>query len=299
MKTKSIIEISAIFLILLSFNVHSQPQPDTTMNYLVEMTDGNEFIGKLILEDSTRIILFTEMLGKLTINKEDIKKSGYIPRGRMVNGKIWHENPQSSRYFWSPNGYGLHKGEGYYQNIWVFWNQVSFGVTENFSLGFGIIPFFLFGGEAGQYSPIWIVPKLSFPVKKDKLNLGVGILAGNIGFESNAGFGIAYGLGTIGNRDNNFTFGLGYGYAGGYWTKRPLINISFMARTGPRGYFISENYYISAEEGSAVILSLGGRSFARKVGIDYGLFIPLSSEMDFFIAFPWLGFTVPFDRKKK
>jgi len=58
---------------------------------------------------------------------------------------------------------GLHKGEGYYQNIWVFWNQASFGVTENFSLGFGIIPLFLFGGEAGQYSPIWVVPKLSYP----------------------------------------------------------------------------------------------------------------------------------------
>jgi len=38
---------------------------------------------------------------------------------------------------------------------------------------------------------------------------------------------------------------------------------------------------------------------ARKVGIDYGLFIPLASEMDVFIALPWLGFTVPFDKKKK
>lgn len=276
--------------------LRAQVISDTTAMYAIETTDGNDFTGNLISRDSSTVVIWTPMFGRLKLMKQDIKKMVQVNPEKIVDGKLWFENPQSSRYFWAPNGYGLHKGEGYYQNIWVLWNQASYGFTEHFSLGAGIIPLFFFG--EGEYSPVWIVPKLSVPIVKDKFNVGIGAIAGKLVAESHSGFGILYGTATLGNRNNNFSLGLGYGYLDGDFAKRPIINISFMSRVGPRGYLISENYYLSSSDFNLFLISLGGRSFVKKVGIDYGLFLPLAEDMDAVIALPWLGFTVPINKKK-
>jgi hypothetical protein len=69
-----------------------------------------------------------------------------------------------------------------------------------------------------------------------------------------------------------------------------------MARIGPRGYMVTENYFIHVDTESLLILSLGGRSILKgsRSGIDYGLFFPINSSIGTFIAIPWLGFTMPF-----
>jgi len=298
MKTYPVLFVWIMMVLCSPLFSEAQVLTDSSRMVFVETFDGNEFTGNLMAEDTAKIELMTATFGKIQILRKDIKRIRSLTPDKLVKGKVWLENTQSSRYFWSPNGYGLKKGEGYYQNIWVFWNQASYGLTNNFSIGFGMIPLFLFGAESGEYTPIWIVPKFSIPIEKDKFNLGAGILAGNIGLKQNSGFGIAYGLATVGNRNSNFTFGMGYGYAAGNWARRPLITFSFMARTGPKGYILSENFFINVEDEFLLLLSAGGRSFARRVAIDYGLFFPVVAGMDFFIALPWLGFTVPFESTK-
>jgi len=52
------------------------------------------------------------------------------------------------------------------------------------------------------------------------------------------------------------------------------------------------------EEGSVVLLSFGGRTMTKTLGIDYGLFIPIAEDTGLF-AIPWLGISVPFSVKKK
>jgi hypothetical protein len=199
---------------------------------------------------------------------------------------------QSTRYFWSPNGYGLKKGEGYYQNIWVLWNQFAYGLSDNFSIGGGIIPLFLFGGTP---TPVFITAKFSIPVVENKFNLGAGAIAGTILGEEETGFGILYGISTFGTPDNNVTFGLGYGFAGGEWASSPMINVNGMFRVSSRGYFITENYYINAGGENLVLITLGGRSIIKKAALDYGLVIPIA-DIGQFVAIPWLGFTVPFGK---
>lgn len=259
--------------------------------YIIETLDGNQFTGELMEEDQDQIRIRTDRMGELTFSKSNIRNIRQV-RGRvMPNGAFWEENPQASRYFWAPNGFGLRQGEGYYQNLWVLFNQASIGVSDNFTIGLGTVPLFLF---AGTSSPFWITPKISVPVVPDKINIGAGVLAGTVVGESDAGFGIVYGVSTFGTRDKNITVGLGYGYAGGSWASTPLINISGMLRTGRNGYLLTENYYIRVEDESVAILSLGGRRMIRKFGLDFGGFIPVSSELTEFIVLPWLGFSVPF-----
>ena len=47
-----------------------------------------------------------------------------------------------------------------------------------------------------------------------------------------------------------------------------------------------------------LILSLGGRHIINKAGLDYGFVLPFSSDLDEFIAIPWLGITIPFGNVK-
>lgn len=284
------------FIVILIFTTRlafGQTQPDSTKLFRVETVDGNEYLGLMISEDSLNIILDTKTLGKVNIPKTSIKKSTNVVPSSVKGGKLWFENTQSGRYFWAPDGYGLKKGEGYYQNIWVLWNQASYGVTNYFSIGAGIIPLFFFGGSP---TPVFITPKFSIPVVKDKINMGVGAIAGTLLGEENTGFSLIYGLSTFGDRNANVTLGLGYGYAGGDWASRPVITLSGMGRVGAKTYLLTENYYFGSDEESVVLLSAGGRSIIKKAAIDYGLFLPVSGEMDVFIAIPWLGFTVPFGK---
>ena len=272
----------------------SQEKPDTTVTLRIETIDGNIYIGRYVSEDSLAMVLQTESLGEIRIPQNSIKTRTLLKQVVKVGNDIWLPNPQSSRYFWAPNGYGLEENTSYYQNIWILYNQFSFGLTNNFSLGAGMLPLFLF---AGGSTPIWIVPKFSIPVEKDKFNLGTGAFLGTIIGEDTGIFGLLYGTATIGSRDKNVSFGMAYGFADGDWLNVPVINVSSMIRTGPRGYFITENYVITAEGETVVLLSAGGRSIIRNVGLDYSLWIPLGFEMDTFVAIPFLGITVPIGRK--
>jgi hypothetical protein len=65
-------------------------------------------------------------------------------------------------------------------------------------------------------------------------------------------------------------------------------------RTGARGYFITENYFIATSDEFVALIMLGGRRIIKRTGLDFGVMIPLASEMDGFFVVPWLGFTVPF-----
>jgi len=248
-------------------------------------------VGRLTEENSEFVKLVVEKLGTLTIYKSAIKRITEVETQQMHDGKLWFENPQAARYFWAPNGYGLRKGEGYFQNVWVLFNQVSYGLTNNFSIGFGVMPLFLFGGVE---TPLWFTPKFSFPIVEEKLNIGVGTLFATVTGVDNSMFGILYGQATFGSRDKNASIGIGYGYTRETFSSVPVFNLSAMVRTSQRGYFITENYVISSAGEVGVILFVGGRRIIKQVSLDFGLMMPIASGMDSFVAVPWLGIVIPF-----
>lgn len=271
-----------------------QAQQDTVKLWNVELTNENSYIGKIISNDGVTLVFDSQELGVINIRVREIVRLTPVSPDRIQEGEFWFENPQATRYFWAPTGYGLKKGDAYYQNVWVFFNQISVGITDNVSIGAGVVPLFIFGGAP---FPVWITPKVSFSVQ-DKLHLGGGALLGTIVGESESSFGIAYGTATMGTRDKNFNVGLGYGLAGGEWANAPTITVSGMIRTGKRGYILTENYFIDVGNETLLLLSLGGRSVGKTIAIDYGGFIPLTEGLDTFIAIPWLGISVPLGKRK-
>jgi len=280
---------------VLSDTLTSSAPSDSVELHIIVTTDGNQYIGEIVYEDEEAVRMKTQNMGEIKLSRVYISKIERINQKEMVGQEYWSENPQATRYFWAPNGYGLKKGEGYYQNVWILFNQFAVGVTDHFSLGGGIVPAFLF---AGAPTPVWITPKVSIPVVENKFNLGAGVLGGLVIGEENSSFGIFYGITTFGSRDKHISIGLGYGFAGGQFANLPVVNISGMTRIGKKGYFMSENYYIPATP-SLLLLSFGGRSILNSIGLDYGLFIPISDDIGTFVAIPWLGLTIPFGKKNR
>lgn len=261
---------------------------DTVMA-VIETVDKNDYTGIILSENEEFVEMETDMGLIIKFPKLKILSYKIIEKKELVGGEYYFENPHATRYFYGPNGYGLRKGEGYYQNTWVMFNQVSYGFSDYFSVGTGIIPLFLFEGAP---TPAWITPKFNIPLQKNKLNLGAGILAATVIGESDVGFGIAYGTFTIGSRDANTSLGAGWAYSTEGWGEYPTFMLGGMYRTGKKGFFITENYLISTGFETIGIISLGGRTVQKKLAVDYGLILPLNIGAT--IAFPWLSITLPF-----
>jgi hypothetical protein len=256
----------------------------------IEMKTGEQIVGYLISEDDTEVKLRTEKYGVVTLKWREILSIKDIDQNEVNKEGVYYKyNLQCTRYFFGPSGFGLKKGEGYYQNVWVFFNQASYGFTDYFSASVGTVPFFLFGGP----TPVWIVPKVSIPIIEDKLNIGAGAMMGTV-LGEDVGFAIPFGTFTYGNRNSNISASIGYGMADGEWSSDPTITISGMLRVSQKTYLITENYFFPAAEVS--LITIGARSFAGKIGIDYGLVLPFEYGDFGGFVFPWLGLTVPFGK---
>lgn len=282
--------ISAIFTPNLVFG--QEIPKDSTKLHVVRTNDDNEYIGYIVSWAGETIMLKTENLGTINIQKKNIKSIVPIEKSQIVQGEYWFENPHTTRYFFQPNAYGLRRGEGYYQNTWIFFNQVSYGVSNNFTIGAGMIPIFLFGGAA---SPFWITPRVTVPIVKDKFNISTGAFIGTVlGEDTDGPFGIAYGNASVGSRDRNLTVGIGYGFAGGEWSDTPALSLSGMVRVSKKFAFMIENFFIDAGDETAALSFVGGRFIGKKIAVDAALVIPVSELEDTFVAIPWLGLNVPF-----
>ena len=289
MKTRQIlITLLVLAMAWPAIESFSQDRADSLSLWVIDTQDGNSFVGSILEEDSSHLVLLTESYGKVCIPANQVKKIKEVLEKELVEGEYWFENPHDTRYFFMTNGYGLKKGEGYYQNTWILFNQVNYGITNFLSLGGGLVPLFLFAGSA---TPVFITPKLTVPLIKDKVNLGTGMLLGYILGEG-SNFGIAYGAVSFGNRETNLTLGAGWAFSDWEWAETPTLTLSAMTRVGRKTYLLTENYYIGGP--SLGILSFGGRSVQKKLAIDYGLVFPIGADMGTFIAIPWLGIAVPF-----
>ena len=280
-----------LFICLMVNTAISQVQPDSSRLCRVETKEGNEFVGLMLSEDSVNVVLETKALGRVAIPRTSIKAITWLKQADLKPEKLVSGNQQTVRYFGAQNGYGLKKGEGYYQNIWVLWNQANYGITNYFSVGAGIIPIPVYG----LTTEVYINPKFSIPVVKDKVNLGIGVIAGVELSEQKTGFIIVYGLSTFGSRNANVTLGLGYRrYSEGNWSPKPYMSLAGMARVGARTYLVTENYYYGITNWT--FISAGGRSVLKKAWVDYGLFLSFTSQDVGYFPLPWIGFTVPFGK---
>ncbi|MCH8546379.1 MAG: hypothetical protein LAT54_06570 [Cryomorphaceae bacterium] len=272
---------------------------DTTKVYRVELNDGSVFFGTIIARDTEKLVLKTKVMPRVELSHRDIKRMTEVKTTEYKKGKYWFANPHTSRYLYSPSGFNLKKGEGYYQNTNLILNSFNVGVTDNITVGGGIELISTFVTLAfGEFQPIFFLTTKASVKIEDNLHIGGGALYVNMPFyeynqTSRTGSGIAYGIATYGNPDHNITAGLGWGFVQSEFSESPIITISGTSRFSERFAFISENWFIPVD-GYYALYSYGVRFIAESIAVDLA-FINNPDIAEFIIiGLPFVSFTVKF-----
>ena len=199
-----------LFCLLGSFQLHAQvpntsaPSSDTT-KYIVVKHDGNEYVGQILSDDGREVLIVTKSLGKIYIPKSDIKSMRPLDYAEDVaKGEVSTAGVFTTRYQFTTNCFPIKKGENYAM-LNLYGPEVHFAVHKDFSVG-------IMSTWIG--SPIALALKYTRGTANPKINYGVGTLLGTSGyFNQGKGYGgLHWGMITYGDRRNNATLSVGYGY---------------------------------------------------------------------------------------
>lgn len=322
------IKIFLVFAFIISMGIVSAQksyknyQFDTTSTYLIILNDGSELVSKVIYNDTSVIKIKTAFVDELTLPIKNIKNVEKIKMSAIKKGNIWFENPNSTRYLFSPSAFNLKKGEGYYQNTYLILNSFNYGVTNNISIGGGLEFISTFTSLAsGPFNPIfYITPKVGFKAS-EKIGVGAGIWYARIpsidtgGFAKSQGAGIPYIISTYGNMDDNVTVGMGWSFVKDKFSKMPIFTFSGMKRISKKTALITENWivYLDYTDTSTEMMpggtmlttttvtkkyypvySYGVRFFGEKLAVDLALVNTSDVFKVMIIGVPFVNFVVKF-----
>jgi len=208
-------------------------------HYLITTINDKKLNVKLLRRENNIAIYESDDIGEIAIVSSSIKSIHEISQAQSGRTSIKFENPNSTRYLFTPSAYNLRKREGYFQNTYILGNSVNYGVTDNFSMGALVV------------LPVAAIltPKLGFKITENA-QIGFGAMLGVIAGDTESGNtgALGYGLLTIGSRENNFTIGTGYGYLFDEVFERPIINFSGMLRASNRIALVTENWLLPIKE---------------------------------------------------
>ena len=265
---------------------------DSSQVQVIRLRDGSSIVGR-ITEIGTDTVKFVANSGTLSIARTDIVELREVATSSLRKGEVWPANPNATRLLFSPTGRMLEKGEGYFNDTYLFLVSVHGGITSRFTLGGGlsVLPLDDFTDNA-----LFVMPKIGV-VASPKFNLAVGALAGFVGAafddeDTNPSFGIIYAVGTVGSPDASLSFGTGLGYAGGSLSDYPGVMLGADTRLSRRISFVTENYLVPNGDVSS-ILSYGLRFFGEKLSADLAFWYVPGEDIPF-PGIPYVAFSVKF-----
>lgn len=246
---KKLNSLKKTFLSLLCLLVltaaHAQTDTSKVKTYVITTNDGGEFIGEIISQDAKEVLIQTKDKGQVSIPKYQVKEIREIKDGDINTGGVYiPDEVFSTRYFITTNGLPIKKGESYI--LWNLWGpDFQFGVADNLSVG--VMTSWL------AY-PLVATAKYSIPVN-DKVNIGVGLLAGTSTWGSGSfffGFALPFGSVTFGDRKSNLTFSGGYGAVAfeGESSGRPLVSVSGMSKVGKKVSLVFDSFILPPNSGN-------------------------------------------------
>ncbi len=277
---------------------NSVPEVGTMVR--ITMTDGSVYLGEIISQEQGIIRLKTANLGTLQVPTINIERLEDLTGDKMRKGQYWFENPSYNRYFLGQSAQPLRKGEGYYQNIWIFFNAAHYGITKNISVGGG----FEFLSTFGAQTPIFFLSaKAGFPFGQRSSAgatiryLNIANLSNNEDIETDLAGGLFLGTAqyTYGTSDHNLTAGIGYGVAGKEAADRPVFVLSGQTRAGKRMGFLSENYIIPGDQFEAIFI-YGMRFMGERISFDLVFLNHREIAKVIFIGIPMVDFVFKFGK---
>jgi len=274
-------------------------QQDLIVGQQVELrtNDGNAYVGEVLTLTDNIISIKTLALGEIELQRSTVTKIIYRKGDEDFDDNGYPiDYHNSTHYFVNQSGFTLKKGQSYYENVRVFFNSYTTGITDNFSITGGLEVATLFGGSAPS---LFITPKFSIPFGERAGGFFVGSTV--FVFFANGDpltVGVAQAGVTLGTRNNNFTIGSGIGYSfeDGVADSVLPFNLSGAWRLSKKISLMTDNFIIAFDDfnDATGILSAGIRIHFAKNGnaLNIGLF--RSTEFGDFFAFPFFSATIPF-----
>jgi len=239
-------------------------------------------------------LLFITLSGQASIDnpKPDLVEQNYTSSEDESNiEKAKKDHIGGNRYLLFNNSRSQGKGTVVWNSVWFVANQLQYGITDNISVGAGLIPGIL--GLLVDFNPLWVNTSYSKPIIDDKLWVSASVfLLTYIGRGDQTG--LIKVSGTYGSQMNNITFGIGYGFIEKKWANKPAITFAASVTPFGRVQIVAENLYIPSLTDDYLLSSLGIKVGIGKLIVDAGLLFPLFGKQDNLFFTPILGFTVPF-----
>jgi opacity protein-like surface antigen len=267
------------------FLLHGQDKKP--MRVEIQKKDGSEVGGTLIGAGKDSVRLSRYAGDTLAVSFRDIKTIDYVdPNKRSYK---WDEQPNTTRYLLTPSAHTLRKGEVTYQNTYLLLNGVQVGITDRIMAGAGAD---IFTG-----STFFITSKFNL-IQKPKYKFSAGAnffrlpkdFIEDFSGEDIRNMGMAYGAGTWGNTNANFTVGAGYLIMKGD-ALPPIVTLSGTLRFLENFAVVTENWFFFVGDKAKVptILSGGLRYIGEEVSVDVGVYTDHRLAGEFF--FPFVSYT--------
>ena len=241
------------------------------------------------------IVYFLLMFGTLSLFGQNEARDS-----TALAGNQGRDLPNNTSVFLVPTGFGMDQGEIYYQNYSLLFNQIHFGASEEFSLGFTFEWLSLLTSldSIDTYAPGFVItPKVSIPVIEDELQLGLGAFFAEIP-NTDAFIDLAFVLGTAtyGTEDKNISLGFGFGLIEGEFAALPTVFLSGQYRFSNRLAVIGESGIIPGP--NLGFSNLAMRLIGRKLHWDLGL-ITIGAKGEVTQSIPLVGLVVPLRRGRQ
>lgn len=264
------------------------PSPDTSVVVSLRLTDGSELTGRVVARDDTSLTVLT--IAGLRVNTPRRAIVGWRrERGRVVDGRLRQNDPNTSRLFFAPTGRTLARGSGYFADYYLFFPFVAGGLTDYVTLaaGISILPGISFSDQL-----LYFAPKIGV-YQSDNAAVSVGALYITVPGESGDYVGAGYAVATFGNEDQAITILGGYPVANGESTREPGFMFGAEQRLSNRAKLLMEVWKMPEVE-EVVPAIFGIRFFGNRLSVDFGLiyFFGTEGATEGFPFFPWVDFVV-------
>lgn len=291
----------AVFLLLCLMGVAAQSgvreslvPPEPGYLQMLILKDGSSVIGK-ITEVGQTTIKFESEMAVLEVSIDRIKEVKVIPASSMKKGSYWFPNPNMTRLFIAPTGRNLGAGEGYFLDIYIFFPSVSYGLTDNITVGAGAS---LFPGVGFTNQMTYGSAKVGFGLG-EYFDVAVNgliirlpdwddddedIVDGGSDESSQDFVGMAFGVATFGTGDASVTGGLGYGY-NDKDVSDPVVILGGEVRVARRLALVSENWVFPGVD--EPLVSGGIRFLGEQLSVDLAFFTVLEAGA---ISLPYIDF---------
>jgi hypothetical protein len=292
-----LIVFAIMMLITLNASAQQVITGEVSKTYMVTLNDGSTVSGPLVSITDNEVVIQSGTIGEVRLQKANIKTMTEVSSYNDKKSGIWFTNPNPTKYLLGNSAIPLEKKSGYYQNTWIFVSSFSYGITKNISISAGFEILSILAGGEGPYA-FYINPKASFKIANN-FYAGANILYANTirTVQEFGGLATMNGFATYGNKNNNVTCGIGFGWADGEFSTKPVIVVSGMARASKRIGFVSENWIVpgvNEDGGYYGIYSYGIRFLGEKTSIDLAFLNNPDIASVIIIGIPWLDFVINF-----